>query len=236
MRTSGDLYCASCGSVTRYEMAADVRRRIAGMAEVSEVLLQVECASCAQGLLVKPDTLETVESMDDSKRRLKMLFLDDRWSEGRNKAINDILDRAEPLIGRDPGAADELVSEALRLRRFDVRGLFLRGVLQMRRGAWADAVETLRVAHRFAPESAELWNNLGSCYVALEQTDLAEQCFVTGRKLHRDNPKMLLGLANVALLRGEVLLARKHLEEARRLDPGYQPARVLLASIHRRPP
>jgi tetratricopeptide (TPR) repeat protein len=232
MKQTGDITCAQCGEITHYTMTADVQRRLVGLAEVNTVVLQIECMSCAGAILVVPETLETVE-FSGTGRRTWMIFQDDLWSEDHNRAITATLDNAEQSMNSDLRRAADLVSLALNRRKFDVRGLFLSSLVQMRQGNWSEAVDPLRTALRFAPDHVELWNNLGTCYLALERPDAAEHCFTSGRSIEPGNPKMLLGLANAALLRDNLTLARQHLRMALQIDPNYSPAKKLLNSLPR---
>jgi hypothetical protein len=104
--------------------------------------------------------------------------------------------------GRDDLAA-ELALEALRLGPNDGRVLRLWGLLALRRGAWAEAANTLRDAVTADPGHALAWSHLGHALKAERRIGEAVLCHREAARLRPDDPLHAWNLALALLMDGQ---------------------------------
>ena len=120
------------------------------------------------------------------------------------------------------------------------------GMEHLYEGDWLGAVGPIEAALWLGPYHVEGWNNLGKAYLELERWEEAERALLRGIEVHRvaPSPSVPLCWNNVGLVyiqmarraadparQRELLLeASRRLQEAARLDPGYEVAYLNLAN------
>ena len=88
-----------------------------------------------------------------------------------------------------------------------------------------------RKALRLGPGMAQAHNGLGSALTLQHRDDEAMGEFTRALELKSDLPSAHLNIAIVLLRKGDKAGAERHLETALQIDPGYEPARNVLARI-----
>ena len=101
----------------------------------------------------------------------------------------------------------------------------------VRLGRADEALTPYREALRIDPNLAQAHNGLGSVFSLQHRDDQAMAEFNRALELKPDLPSAHLNIAIVLLRKGDTAGARRHLETALTIDPGYEPARNVLARI-----
>jgi Flp pilus assembly protein TadD len=133
-------------------------------------------------------------------------------------------------LGRFAQAATHY-REALRLRPDDPKVWNDHGYSQYLQGRWEEAERSLRTAATLAPDDPKIQTNLGLALAASGKTDAALE------SLSRAGGPAI-GHANLAFIlaaSGKAEDARRHYEDALRLQPNLEPARAALAQLDRAP-
>jgi Flp pilus assembly protein TadD len=89
-----------------------------------------------------------------------------------------------------------------------------------RNGNYGLAERFYRQSIEEQPRNIEAWLGLAASYDRLKRFDLAEKAYDVVIKLAGRTPTVLNNLAYHEMLKGNLVLARRHLEEADRADPG----------------
>lgn len=110
----------------------------------------------------------------------------------------------QAVLAHDPAHAD---------------ALHLLGVVALQSGDAAGAIDLIRQAVAFAPESAEFHANLGEAYRAYGELDRAAECCRTALRLRPDYPEASNNLGLVLLAQGEAAAAVGQFRTAVRLAP-----------------
>jgi tetratricopeptide (TPR) repeat protein len=106
-------------------------------------------------------------------------------------------------------------------------------------GAAGDRVEAVRVLEKLRPardDDAERWAALGDLGIKLQEPQLAATFFRKAIAARSDFAPAYLGLAVTEANRGLLSDARKHLQEALRIDPHFERARQLQEILDRQLP
>ena len=86
-------------------------------------------------------------------------------------------------------------------------------------------------ALRADPTLAQAHNGLGAALAMLGEHDRALTEYTEALRLKPDLPTAHLNIAVLQIKDGRLADARQHLEAALAIDPGYEPARQLLARL-----
>ena len=126
------------------------------------------------------------------------------------------------------GMFDEAQREfrrVLELRDDDGGARFYLGLVQLQKGEWDDAVETLRRTTRETEASAAAFHNLAYALERLGRLDEAADALADAAKRGAGNdPRIALSLGVLALKRGEPAAADEHLSAARKEWGARQPS------------
>jgi tetratricopeptide (TPR) repeat protein len=136
-----------------------------------------------------------------------------------------LLLRAEQLAAED--RCDEalpVVREARGLGPDSARAALLEGQCAMRMRLYADAIRPLESARSMDPELAEATLQLGIAHYQLENDAAAERELEAAAAELPDRAEVHLYRGLLLLKRGEARQAAAALEQARSLDPGFDPA------------
>jgi tetratricopeptide (TPR) repeat protein len=120
---------------------------------------------------------------------------------------------------------------ALALQPRGLEALIGLGAALVRKGRPQDAAVQYREALRVDPDMPQAHNGLGSALTLQHRDDEAMAEFARALELKPDLPSAHLNIAIVLLRKGDTGSARRHLETALSIDPGYEPARNVLARI-----
>jgi tetratricopeptide (TPR) repeat protein len=132
------------------------------------------------------------------------------------------------------GQFDEAIAHfraALAIQPQSTEALIGLGGALVREGRPDDAAVQYREALRLDPGMAQAHNGLGSALTLQHRDDEAMVEFTRALELKPDLPSAHLNIAIVLLRKGDTPGAQRHLETALQIDPGYQPARNVLARI-----
>jgi tetratricopeptide (TPR) repeat protein len=126
------------------------------------------------------------------------------------------------------GMFDEAQREfrrVLELREEDGGARFYLALVQLQKGAWQDAVETLRRSAREPDAPAAAFHNLAYALERLGQLDdAADMLAEAARRGVGNDPRVALSLGVIALKRGEPAAADEHLSAARKEWGARQPS------------
>jgi len=151
--------------------------------------------------------------------------LDPRFAEAQNNLGNALATQ---------GKFDEAIAHyraALALQPQSTETLIGLGGALVREGRPEDAAVQYREALRLNPNLAQAHNGLGSALTLEHRDDEAMGEFTRALELKPDLPSAHLNIAIVLLRKNDIAGARRHLEAALSIDPGYEPARNVLARI-----
>jgi tetratricopeptide (TPR) repeat protein len=113
----------------------------------------------------------------------------------------------------------------LELREEDGGARFYLGLVQLHKGDWEDAVETLRRTTREPDASAAAFHNLAYALERLGHLDEAAGMLAeASRRGGGNDPRVTLSLGVIALKRGEPAAADEHLSSARQAWGARQPS------------
>jgi tetratricopeptide (TPR) repeat protein len=109
------------------------------------------------------------------------------------------------------------------LRPGDPQAQFCLGLVALRQGRWADAVDALRLAAEKGGGKAEVLHNLGVALEQLGRLAEAEAAFAEAAARAADDWRVMLAWGVIALKRGQGEAAVERLDRARALASGGQP-------------
>jgi len=143
-------------------------------------------------------------------------------------ALRDEASRAR--LAGDPATAVAVLHEALALWPGHTDALYYLGNSLAELGRESDALRAWETQVAFEPRSSAGWMQIGRCRMpggdeALDDLDAARAAFQRCHELNAEESEPLLQLGRVALLAGQLALARERLAEAARLNPRSVPAR-----------
>jgi len=128
------------------------------------------------------------------------------------------------------GMYDEALREfrrVLELRAADLGARYHRGLVHLRRGAWGEAIRTLRDAAAQPEAKATVLHALAYAYEGDGQFDAAEAALAeTVRRGAASDPRVALSQAVIAMRRGDLPRAEERLGTARAWWGARQPAAV----------
>ena len=121
--------------------------------------------------------------------------------------------------------------EALRLKPDYTEPRIGLGGALLREGRPADAVPHYREALRLDPNLAQAHNGLGGALEMQAHDEEAMAQYTEALRLKPDLPTAHFNVARLLMKKGDVAEARRHLETALSIDPGYLPAQQALRVI-----
>ena len=133
-------------------------------------------------------------------------------------------------LAGDPAAAVAFFREALALWPGHTDALYYLGNSLAELGRESDALRAWEAQVAFEPRSSAGWMQIGRVRLpggdgTLDDLDAARAAFAKCHDLNAEESEPLLQLGRVALLAGELAVARERLAEAARLNPRSVPAR-----------
>jgi tetratricopeptide (TPR) repeat protein len=105
------------------------------------------------------------------------------------------------------------------------------GSTLLKQGRAAEAIPHYKAALALNSELAEAHDGLGAALAMLGKGDEAMPEYNEALRLRPDLPTAHLNIAVLLIQRGQIEDARRHLLTALSIDPGYEPARQLLAKL-----
>lgn len=185
-----------------------------------------------EAYLAKGDN-EKAKVFFEEARRVVTRVAADMVSESLMEIARKIGDKDQDMALRFVTEAIEAKGDALGaadLWMFNNRGILLR-----RQGLWQEAVENYRKALSIAPDDAGLLYNLGVAYADGKQYDRAvvhfEKALEVDQNLVKQTPSVGYNIATAYHRCRDLPQARRFLQAALELDPGYEAAKRMLEHL-----
>lgn len=185
------------------------------------------------GLYLAKDEADKAKAYFEEARHVVTRVASDMVSES-------LMEIARVIGEKDQEMALRFVTEAIEakgaaLGQADLWMFNDRGILLRRQGLWAQAVDNYRKALDIAPGDAGLLYNLGVAHAEGRQYDIAleyfEKALAVDANLVRQAPSVAFNIATAHHRCRQPTEARRFLDIALELDPGYEPAKRLLGSL-----
>jgi tetratricopeptide (TPR) repeat protein len=153
-----------------------------------------------------------------------------------------LMEIARKIGEKDRDLALEYMNEAIEVKgaslsRSDLWMFNNRGILLRRQGKWQEAVDNYKKALTLAPDDAGVHYNIGVAYAEGVVFDKALEYFEKAAALSpeilKQAPSIPYNIAMAAHRRGQIAKAKEMLAAALALDPNYEPAKRLAASMRK---
>lgn len=182
--------------------------------------------------LMARSTSVQAQHIPDPAKRAELVRHAERWTTAAEHYAGDRLPRALAAQRADlarllgDGATDRLADTVRRAEPATARDHYLVGAWYAQRGRHREALPYLRAATQSDPENLPAWFVRGTCYLALEQPELAVLCFCSCVGIDKDFAPAWLnrGIACSRLRLFEP--ACDDFDQALRLNPSLTEARV----------
>ncbi len=162
-----------------------------------------------------------------------------------NRVAGELVSESLMEIARKIGEKDEELALAYMTEAIEAKGAQLcrddlwmfnnRGIVLRRQGKWNEAVDNYAKALTLAPGDAGLQYNIGVAYAEGRVYDKAveyfEKAVAADPGILRQTPSVPYNIAMALHRTRQPGEARKYLGMALELDPGYEPAKKLLATL-----
>jgi len=234
MSTWSRFECPTCHEPFEYKPKALVEQRIRDMElQIGGIcIVMVECPHCPETLTLDRETGRTTKfDKVGVDPEMGGIFWDMSFTEDGKEEVQKLLEEGDRIAAANPAKAEVIFRKAIAIRKHSPHAWYNLGVCQHRQRQMDEAVKSYRHALQFGPEITQAWNNLGSCLLELNKVDEGEESFDKGIAANPENPKLYLGKANVAVLRGDLVTAKKFLLLALEKDPNYHLARQSLERL-----
>lgn len=115
--------------------------------------------------------------------------------------------------------AGKLNDSVLKTRPNDVDALIERGQIQIKRGHWSDAVQSLQTAVKNEPHSGLAYYHLGQAFDGLRNGEQAERAWEDALRYRPDLVEAQRALAQLALRKGDMLELERYSSQIVNLQP-----------------
>ncbi|EHJ49042.1 Tetratricopeptide TPR_1 repeat-containing protein [Solidesulfovibrio carbinoliphilus subsp. oakridgensis] len=185
-----------------------------------------------EAYLAKGDN-EKAKVFFEEARRVVTRVASDMVSESLMEIARKIGDKDQDMALRFVTEAIEAKGDSLGIS--DLWMFNNRGILLRRQGLWAEAVENYRKALTISPRDGGLLYNLGVAYADGKQYDTAvryfEKALEADPSLVKQAPSVGYNIATAHHRCRDLPEARRFLQAALDLDPGYEAARRMLEHL-----
>jgi tetratricopeptide (TPR) repeat protein len=220
--------------VTLYEHSGEDDKRLACLTKLDEIspLNFERKALIGEAYLDRGDS-DRARAFFEEARKVVGKVASDMVSES-------LMEMARRIGERDQETALRFVTEAIAAKGESLgpKDLWMfnnRGILLRRQGNWREAAENYRKALAIAPQDAGVRYNLGVALAEGKEYDTAlthfEEALKLDPELIRQGPTVAYNIATAYHRCRDLAAARQFLGLALELDPGYEPARRLLAHL-----
>ncbi len=184
---------------------------------------------------LEKDDPEKAKEYFTQAKKVVMRVSDDMVSEA-------LMDIARKIGDKDRELALQYMDEAIEhkgasLSKNDLWMFNNRGIILRRQGKWREAVDNYKKALTLAPDDAGIYYNIGVAYaegVVFDQALLHfDKAVEIAPEILKQGPSIPYNIAMAAHRRGQIAKTKDMLAAALAVDPDYEPAKRLAASLRK---
>ena len=255
------LYGANCRRLGRLSQADDLFKRALGQEPESEGIrnnysnLLIDLGRLDEAKAILSGLLEQNPDYQDARANLNRISLQqqagqvpsntapssgvDGWSMADPLLLAFSEDEVERTSGRKPGSPNTSTQAFVdALPAPDDRAAALEQLQQAENAViekqYAFALELCSQVHRVLGAHAPVYDCVSDAYLNLQCFREAELCLLHAVALGGRTPKRCLNLVSFASMRGDLALARHHLQQAASLDPSHPQLAAIRSSLEKR--